>query len=121
LLKRFLRSSSVIIFSTLVLSLNGCTAAETENQDFNWTAVIMAVVLVVLVYFLLIRPQNKRRKDQQKILDELKPGDEVVTAAGLFGKIERIDNESLVLIVESGAKIRVLKQGILLKRDQYKQ
>jgi preprotein translocase subunit YajC len=104
------------------LVLSGCTAASSGGGagDFNWTAVIMAVVLFALVYFLIFRPMRKRQKEQQSIIAELKAGDQVITAGGIYGEVDRIEEESLVIKVESGAKIRVLKQGILVKRSPKK-
>jgi preprotein translocase subunit YajC len=104
------------------LLLSGCTTASTADGTggFNWTAVIMAVVLFALVYFFIFRPMRKRQKEQQNMIAELKGGDQVITAGGIYGEVDSIDQESLVIKVESGAKIRVLKQGILVKRSPKK-
>jgi preprotein translocase subunit YajC len=101
-----------------LLLLSGCIPTSSgESQGFNWTAVIMVVVLILMAYFLLLRPARKRQADQQKLIAELKPGDQVIAAAGIYGVIDRIDDESVVIIVESGAKIRVLKQGLITRRS----
>jgi preprotein translocase subunit YajC len=100
------------------LVLSGCFPAsdETDSSSFNWTAVIMVAVLLILIYFLIIRPQNSRRKEQQKLLSELKPGDQVIAAGGIYGEVESILEDSVVIRVESGAKIRVMKQGLMIKK-----
>lgn len=101
-----------------LLLLTGCVPGEGDGaQGFNWTAVIMVVILIALFYFLIIRPQSNRRKEQQKLMAELQPGDRVIAAGGIFGEIESMNEESVVLKVESGAKIRVMKQGIMVKRS----
>jgi preprotein translocase subunit YajC len=102
------------------LLLSGCSLVapdqSSSNEPFNWQAVAMVAVLILLFYFFIIRPQNKRRKDQQKLVDSLKAGDQVVTAAGIYGEIESISQDSVVIKVESGAKLRVMKQGLMIRR-----
>jgi preprotein translocase subunit YajC len=102
-----------------LMMLNACTLAQSGDQSggFNWTAVIMVVILIVLFYLFIIRPQNKRRKEQQQLMANLKPGDRVIAAGGIYGEIESIAEDSLVIKVESGAKIRVSKQGLMVKRS----
>jgi preprotein translocase subunit YajC len=105
------------LFAVLSL-LSGCAPTETgENPGFNWLAVIMVVILLILIYFFLIRPMNKRRKEQQKLMAVLRPGDHVIAAGGIYGVVENISEESLVIRVESGAKIRVTKAGLMIKRS----
>jgi len=65
-----------------------------------------------LMYFLLIRPQQKRAKDHKKVLSELKKGDEVVTNGGVVGKIISVDESFVSLEVASGVVLKVQKQGI---------
>ncbi len=113
--------SGLFLCLSLSLVLTGCITAsdQTESSDtFNWTAVVMVIILLLLLYFLIIRPQNSRRKEQQKLLSELKPGDQVIAAGGIYGEVDSISEESVVIKVESGAKIRVMKQGLMIKRSQ---
>lgn len=66
----------------------------------------------VLAYFLIIRPEGKRQKEQTAMLAALKKGDEVVTQGGLLGKIFMIQDKVLTLEVASGVKLRVLKSAV---------
>jgi preprotein translocase subunit YajC len=105
-----------------LLSLTGCvptTDGEADGGGFNYTAVAMVVVLLGLLYFMIIRPQNSRRKLQQKLISELKSGDQVIAAGGIYGEVESISEESVVIKVESGAKIRVMKQGLMIKQPPH--
>ncbi len=107
----------IAVLSVALLLLNGCVPAqEGETGGFNLTAVIMVVVLIALFYLLILRPVRKRQKEQQKLLADLRIGDQVIAAGGIYGIIESMDDESLVIRVESGAKIRVIKQNLMLKR-----
>ncbi len=63
--------------------------APSAASAFAWNMGLIAV-LVVMFYFLLIRPQQKRFKEHQEMVDALKKGDKVVTAGGLVGKVHKI-------------------------------
>jgi len=71
-----------------------------------------------MFYFLMIRPQRKRQKEQQQMIEELKRGDRVVTAGGIYGVIETVSEDSVVIKVESGATMRVALGSVALKREK---
>ena len=72
-------------------------------------------LMFVVFYFLIIRPQKKRQQDHQAILAALQPGDQIVTIGGIFGRIESMTDDSLVLKVESGT-IRIARQAVAYKQ-----
>jgi len=80
--------------------------------------ILMLVVMVGFFYFFLIRPMRQREKKHDEMVEELDKGDEVITAGGMYGRVERIDDNSIVLKVESGALIRVTKGGVLSRPEQ---
>lgn len=69
------------------------------------------ILMFVIFWFLLIRPQQKRAKAHKQMLSELKSGDEVVTSSGIIGKILEIDDER-VLLESAGSKIRIARSAI---------
>jgi len=75
---------------------------------------LFIVPMIAIFYFLLIRPQQRRMKEQRDLLGQLEVGDEVVTAGGIFGTITAIDEDDDVLSVEiaPGTTIRMLRGGI---------
>jgi len=75
------------------------------------------VILFVIMYLLLIRPQRKRQKEHENILKELKKGDRVVTNSGIFGTIFAIydDKNKVVLKISDDVKIELLKSSIATK------
>ena len=73
---------------------------------------LFLVAMFVLMYFLLIRPQQKRAKDHKKLLSELKKGDEVVTNGGVVGKVNSVDESFATLEIAEGVVVKVQKQGI---------
>jgi len=103
-----------------VMTLGGCV--PTEDDGGGTTNIIYLVVMLVLLaamfYFLMIRPMRQREKKHDQMVDELQRGDMVVTAGGIHGQVERIDEDSLLIKVESGAIIRVTKGGVLTKREK---
>lgn len=72
------------------------------------------VLIIVVFYFFMIRPQMKKAKDQKKFIEELKKGDKVITSAGIHGKIVDMNDTSFLIEVESGTKIRFDKSAISL-------
>ena len=75
--------------------------------------IILVALMFGMMYFLMIRPMRQREKKHDEMVIELERGDTVITAGGMYGVVERIDEDSVVLKVESGATIRVTKGGIL--------
>lgn len=71
-----------------------------------------------MFYFLMIRPQRQRQKEHQKLVGGLKKGDKVITVGGIYGQIESLSEESVVLKVESGAMLRVARMGIAFKQEK---
>ncbi|MFM7387042.1 MAG: preprotein translocase subunit YajC [Bacteroidota bacterium] len=70
------------------------------------SSLIMIVLMLVIFYFFMIRPQAKKQKELRKFREGLKPGDKVITSGGIHGKILEI-TDSTVLINSEGSKIRV--------------
>lgn len=68
--------------------------------------------LFAIMYFVLIRPQQKQMKDQQSMIASLKKGDEVVTQGGMLGKIFSVADKIVTLEIAPGVKLRVLKSSI---------
>jgi preprotein translocase subunit YajC len=81
----------------------------------NVTFLISLVLMVGIFYFLLIRPQQRRVRQQRDLVDSLGVGDEVVTIGGMFGTIFEMNDESVTLDVGSGTRIRFVKQAIARK------
>jgi preprotein translocase subunit YajC len=72
-------------------------------------------LLVGIMYFVMIRPQQKQMKTHRELLSGLKKGDEVVTQGGVLGKIHLVSEQTVTLEVANGVRIRVLKRSIYAK------
>jgi preprotein translocase subunit YajC len=73
---------------------------------------IPIVLLFGLMYFLLIRPQQKRVREQQDIVKSLEVGDEILTTAGLYGTVTMIDGEVMLVEVADGLEVRMSKSAV---------
>jgi preprotein translocase subunit YajC len=76
---------------------------------FDW---LLIVGMVVLFYFFLIRPQNKRAKEQKELINALAKGDEVVTAGGILGKVAKVTDDYVVVEISNGLEIKMQKSSI---------
>jgi len=75
------------------------------------------VLFMIMIYFLMVRPLQQREKKHDIMVNELEVGDTVITAGGIYGTVDKIDEDSVVLKVESGATIRVTKGGVIKRED----
>ncbi len=72
----------------------------------------MPIALIVLFYFLMIRPQQKRAKEHQAMLAAIKRGDNVVLSSGMIGKVVRVEDKEVGLEVATGVTVKVVKAMI---------
>ncbi len=92
--------------------LEGGTTA-TANPTSSWLSIGIILVMFVLVYFFMIRPQKKQEKEVNNMRNALVVGDEITTIGGIIGKIVSIKDETLVLETSrDGTKIRILKSAV---------
>lgn len=88
------------------------TAAGPAGLMGNLTSFLPIILMFVVLYFLMIRPQMKRQKEQASFAESLEKGKEVVTASGMIGKINKIDGQVVTLEVANNTFIRVTKASI---------
>lgn len=83
----------------------------------NTLTLVYIAVIFVAFYFLLIRPQQKRAKEQSSLMASLKHGDRIVTIGGLFGTIERIDDDVIELRISDGVVVDVARSAVARRVD----
>ncbi len=109
-----------LLITTLVF-VGGCLPTQTPAEGeggFDYTIIIFLVLIFAMFYFLMIRPQRKRQKEQRELMAGLQKGDKVITVGGVYGVIESLSEESAVIKLESGATMRVARGSIAGKREQ---
>jgi preprotein translocase subunit YajC len=65
-----------------------------------------------LMWAVLIRPQQRRLRQHQAVVASLRPGDEIVTAGGIYGRVQSVDDESMILEVAPGIELKVLRAAV---------
>jgi preprotein translocase subunit YajC len=80
----------------------------------NLTSFLPLVLMFVVMYFLMIRPQQKRAKEQKAMMDALAKGDEVVTAGGMLGKIVKVSDGYVTVEVAAGTEVVVQKNSVTM-------
>lgn len=87
--------------------------AATAATDGSFLVSIAPLVLIFIIfYFLVIRPQSKRMKTHQEMLTALSKGDKVVTGGGVYGTVKKVDDRFVTVEVAKGVEIKVLRQTI---------
>ena len=74
---------------------------------------IMLILIFVVMWFFMIRPQRKQQKELQKFREGLKKGDKVVTAGGIYGTVDQVNEKSVLIKVDGETKLRVAKDSLV--------
>ena len=88
------------------------TLLAAAQQGSMWPTILMMVALFAIMYFFMIRPQQKKQKEVNRFRDALAVGQDVVTIGGIHGTIKNIDGNIITLKVATGVEIRVEKAAI---------
>lgn len=95
---------------TLILQAQaGAQGAQGGSQASFW---IMIIAIFAVMYFFMIRPQRKQQKELEKMRSELKKGDKVVTAGGIYGTISEVQDRTVLLKIDGEVKLRVDKNSL---------
>jgi preprotein translocase subunit YajC len=73
-------------------------------------------IFVLIFYFFIIRPQRKRQKQQDSLINGISRGDQVVTIGGFFGSVREVRDDSFLIEIADGVKVRILKSAVQTKR-----
>ncbi|MDR1890756.1 MAG: preprotein translocase subunit YajC [Puniceicoccales bacterium] len=98
--------------------LHFMAAATAHNASSGWQVLIMYILLITGMCFLLVFPQRKRQKEQQKMLEGLKAGDKVVTSSGIIGTISNVKGSRFILKISDETKIEIFRSFIQAKLDK---
>lgn len=70
------------------------------------------LLIIVVFYFLILRPQQKRQKERQKLLEGVKKGDKVITSGGIYGTVEGIEDNTVLVKISDNVKVKMEKAAI---------
>lgn len=81
-----------------------------------WPTLIMFGGVILVMYFLLIRPQQKRQKEHQKMIESIKKGDKVITSSGIHGTVTDSDDKTYEIQISDNVKVRFERAAIASKK-----
>ncbi|AAL03431.1 MAG: preprotein translocase subunit YajC [Rickettsia slovaca] len=89
--------------------------AETNSLQSGLTSLIPMVLIFAVFYFLLLRPQETRRKEREKLVSEVKKGEEVLTNSGIYGIVTKVseNDNNIEIEIAKDVRIKVLKSAII--------
>jgi preprotein translocase subunit YajC len=90
--------------------INLMTLLQVGGSGIN--GIIFPVLIIVVFYFFMIRPQMKKTKEQKKFRENIKVGDKIVTIGGIHGKISDVQETTFMITVEGGVKLKIEKSAI---------
>ena len=94
--------------------LNVMLMAQPEGGEGNPLVSLLPLILIVVVfYFFMIRPQMKKQKELRNFRNNLKQGDKIVTTGGIYGKITAISDQSVTVEVAENVRLKIDKNAVL--------
>jgi preprotein translocase subunit YajC len=99
----------------ILLSFISILAQSKGSGSSSWGLFVPLLFMGFIFYFLLIRPQQRQRRNQRQLVEGLGVGDEVITMSGIYGTIREVDDESVTLEVSPGVEIKFLKGAVARK------
>jgi len=90
----------------------GQSGAAGQGAQGGFTAFIPLILMFVIFYFLLIRPQQKKTKEHREMISNLKKGDRIITAGGIYGRITGIDDTTVTLEIADKVRIKMARQNV---------
>ena len=95
------------------------TAPVAETGNLSGTLIQLALILLIF-YFLLIRPQQKRNKAHQDMISALKVGDKVMTTGGIYGTVKKLQDEQILLEIAPNVEIKIERMAVHMVQNETK-
>ncbi|MCK4650762.1 preprotein translocase subunit YajC [Candidatus Babeliales bacterium] len=111
---------SSILQATSINPIAGKFPAKTTNIIGMFGQFLPFILIALIFYFFIIRPQSKQRQMLQQMIYNLKPGNRIITKGGIIGTIKNIQNNSFILELHDGTKIEILKSAVISMLNEQK-
>lgn len=93
--------------------MNNLAILMAGKNGADFTSLVPLVLIVVVFYFFMIRPQMKKAKETKKYIEALKAGDKILTIGGIYGTIQKMnDDGTIIMAVEDGTKMKISKNAV---------
>ena len=87
--------------------------AQAATQQPSMLASFIPLILIFLIfYFLLIRPQQKKQKEHKVLLDSIQRGNEILSSGGILGKVIKVDNDKLTVEISKGVNVTIIRSTV---------
>lgn len=87
--------------------------AAAPQAGMDWSLIVMMLLIFVVMYFLMIRPQQKRQKELNKFRNSLEKGAKVITAGGIYATVKQVEETTVLVEVDSNVTLRIDKSMIM--------
>ena len=122
------KGAGAILFGLFSIPLEGLVlispayAQGAPGGEAGWAGMLPIVLMFVLLYFMLIRPQQKRAKEHKAMTDALQKGDEVVAAGGVVGRVTKVSDAYVSLEIAPNVEVNIQRPAVqmLLPKGTYK-
>ncbi len=94
-------------------SLHSIVLMAPKEGESPLVSLLSLVLIIVVFYFFMIRPQMKKQKDQRKFREGIKNGDKVITLGGIYGKVVEVAEKTVVIEVEGKMRLKVDKNALI--------
>jgi len=94
--------------------MNGFAYAQVGSGGFEMlnSLLVPTILIIGIMYFLMIRPQQKRMKEHKEMIADIRRGDTVVTSGGIIGKVNKVEEHELQVEIADGVRIKVLRPTV---------
>jgi len=99
-----------MIFATLFSSLQAKPAAQPGGPV--WGMPVMMIAIFAIFYLLIIMPQRKKQKKHMELVENLKPGDKIITTAGIFGRVVSVQKDRIELKIAANTQVEITKSAV---------
>ena len=115
-------SGAQLVFISSAFAQTAPAAAASGGFMGSLTGMLPLVLMFVVLYFVMIRPQMKRQKEHRAMIDALAKGDEVATSGGLIGRVTRLEEQFIFVEVASGVEMQLQRSAVVqvLPKGTYK-
>jgi preprotein translocase subunit YajC len=106
-------SGATMFISSAFAQTAPAAAAAGVDMQSSLTSMLPLVLMFVVLYFVMIRPQMKKQKEHRTMIDALAKGDEIATAGGLLGKVSKLTESTITLEVANGVEVQLQRHAVV--------
>lgn len=108
----------MILFPVALAFAEDAPAQSAGGPFGSLMSIAPLVLLFVIFYFLLIRPQQKKAKEHKQMLSEVQKGDNVITNSGIYGRVISVQDETVTVEIAENVKVKIAKDAIAVRKPQ---